>query len=90
MRSRVLDRATADKDKLIRWKPERAPLPADELPSGCALGENAMNEETGITVIGVVWIALGTLLAILVIRRLFAQPNPPRQHGQSQEPIQPL
>lgn len=49
-----------------------------------------MNEETGITVIGVVWIALGTLLAILVIRRLFAQPNPPRQHGQSQEPIQPL
>lgn len=40
-----------------------------------------MNEETGVTVIGVVWIALGVLLGVLIIRRLFAQQNPPTQPG---------
>lgn len=48
-----------------------------------------MNEETGITVIGVLWIALGALLAVLMIRHLFAQQIPGTQPGQSQEPIQP-
>lgn len=65
-------------------------MPADELPSSRPLGGKAMNEETGITVIGVVWIALGALLAVLILRRLFAQQNPPTQPGQFQEPIQPL
>lgn len=49
-----------------------------------------MNEETGITVVAALWIGLGVLLAALLIRHLLAQPNPPTQPGQSQEPIQPL
>lgn len=48
-----------------------------------------MNEETGITVVGALWIGLSVLLAALLIRYLFAQPNPPTQPGQSREPIQP-
>lgn len=49
-----------------------------------------MNEEIGITVVGALWTALGVVLAILVMRHLFAQQNPGPQPGQSQEPIQPL
>lgn len=49
-----------------------------------------MNEETGITVLGVVWIGLSVLLAFLVLRRLFAQQSPPPQPEQPQKPIQPL
>lgn len=48
-----------------------------------------MNEETGITVVGALWIGLGVLLAALLIRHLLAQPTR-TQPGQSQEPIQPL
>ena len=48
-----------------------------------------MNEETGITVVGILWIALGVLLAVFVVRRLFAQQNPGTHPGQSQEPTEP-
>lgn len=48
-----------------------------------------MNEETGITVIGMVWIGLGVLLTFLVLLRLFAQQNPPNRPEQSNGPIQP-
>lgn len=90
MRTRVLDRATPDQDKLIRWKSERIPLPTEKLRSGRALGEQTMNEGTGITVLGIAWIVLGVLVAFLVLRYLFAQQNPPIQPAQSQKPIEPL
>jgi|GEM_PF-3922707 len=48
-----------------------------------------MNEEIGITVVGALWIALGVVLAVLVIRDLFAEQNPRSQPGQTPGPIQP-
>ena len=49
-----------------------------------------MNEEIGITVVGALWIALSVIVAVLVIRHLFARQSPGNQPGQSQEPMQPL